>query len=379
MRSLTLARRLRPLVRSFHASTPTADAILMEDEYGLMEASKQVFHVPSFTLESGVTLEDVTVNYKTFGELNAARDNVLVVCHALTGNAALDTWWGSLLGDGKPFDTAKYHVVCANFLGSCYGTTGPTSVNPSTQRPYGSSFPLTTIRDSVGLHLRLVRDEIGAKKIAAVIGGSLGGMQALEWGFLGKGLVQRVGVIACGARHTAWQIGMSEVQRQAIYRDPLYCGGHYDPSRPPKDGLAIARQMAMLTYRTHRVYAERYGRETHPDGRFAVQSYLDYQGDKFLTRFDANAYVAVTKSMDTHDVGRGRGGVDAALATLRDLPVSIVGIDSDLLYPISEQIELHERIPNSTLHVVSSPHGHDGFLLEQDAVASAVRALLAQN
>ncbi|OQR94858.1 homoserine O-acetyltransferase [Achlya hypogyna] len=370
-------RRVPLALRRFHASRCVADAVI-EDEYGVMEASKQVFSVAQHALESGVVLRDVVVNYKTFGELNAAKDNVLVVCHALTGNAALDTWWGGLLGDGKPFDTSKYLVVCANILGSCYGTTGPTSINTATNARYGASFPLTTIRDSVALHLRLVTEELGANKIAAVVGGSLGGMQALEWGFLGRGLVQRLGVIACGARHSAWQIGISEVQRQAIYRDPAYCGGHYDPAHPPRDGLAIARQMAMLTYRTHAVYDERYGREQQADGRFVVQSYLDYQGDKFLSRFDANAYVAVTRTMDTHDVGRGRGGLEPALRQLGEIPVAVVGIDSDVLYPLSEQKQLHSLIPGSKLHVIQSPHGHDGFLLEQDAVAATVRGLLAE-
>ncbi|ETV75810.1 homoserine O-acetyltransferase, variant [Aphanomyces astaci] len=196
--------------------TPAKPAI--EDDYGIMEACKQVFRVPSFTLESGVTLDDVHVNYKTFGVLNAAKDNVLFVCHALTGNAALDTWWGGLLGDGKPFDTSKYLVVCANILGSCYGTTGPTSINPHTGKRYGGSFPDVTVRDTVRLHIRLVVDEIGASEVACVVGGSLGGMQTLEWGFLGQGLVQKIAVIACGAQHSGWQIGISEVQRQAIYR-----------------------------------------------------------------------------------------------------------------------------------------------------------------
>ncbi|OQS05759.1 homoserine O-acetyltransferase [Thraustotheca clavata] len=347
-------------VRHLHASRARWGAA-MEDEYGVMEASKQVFNLPHYTLESGITLENVDVNYKTFGELNAAKDNVMVVCHALTGNAALDSWWSGLLGDGKPFDTSKYLVVCANILGSCYGTTGPTSINPKTNKRYGADFPLTTVRDT----------------IAAVVGGSLGGMQTLEWGFLGQGIVQRLAVIACGARHTAWQIGISEVQRQAIYRDPRYANGHYDPANPPRDGLAIARQMAMLTYRTHAVYDERYGRNTQDDGRFSVQSYLDYQGDKFLTRFDANSYVAVTKSMDTHDVGRNRGGIETALRQLGSIPVSVVGIDSDLLYPPSEQQQLHELIPNSKFLLINSPHGHDGFLLEQDAVGHAVNTLLA--
>ncbi|ETV75809.1 homoserine O-acetyltransferase [Aphanomyces astaci] len=358
--------------------TPAKPAI--EDDYGIMEACKQVFRVPSFTLESGVTLDDVHVNYKTFGVLNAAKDNVLFVCHALTGNAALDTWWGGLLGDGKPFDTSKYLVVCANILGSCYGTTGPTSINPHTGKRYGGSFPDVTVRDTVRLHIRLVVDEIGASEVACVVGGSLGGMQTLEWGFLGQGLVQKIAVIACGAQHSGWQIGISEVQRQAIYRDPNYRHGDYDDAAPPHSGLALARQIAMISYRTHDVYTDKFGRHTQVDddaaGVFTVQSYLDYQGRKFLTRFDANAYIAITKMMDTHDIGRGRGGVEAACRQLEALPILIAGIESDLVYPLSEQAQLHAYLPHSVFHSIQSPHGHDGFLLEQDIVGKALTAFL---
>ncbi|RHY04714.1 hypothetical protein DYB28_001207 [Aphanomyces astaci] len=311
--------------------TPAKPAI--EDDYGIMEACKQVFRVPSFTLESGVTLDDVHVNYKTFGVLNAAKDNVLFVCHALTGNAALDTWWGGLLGDGKPFDTSKYLVVCANILGSCYGTTGPTSINPRTGKRYGGSFPDVTVRDTVRLHIRLVVDEIGASEVCLL-------------------------------------------------------------------GLALARQIAMISYRTHDVYTDKFGRHTQVDddaaGVFTVQSYLDYQGRKFLTRFDANAYIAITKMMDTHDIGRGRGGscllrmtwqpapltvflcvgVEAACRQLEALPILIAGIESDLVYPLSEQAQLHAYLPHSVFHSIQSPHGHDGFLLEQDIVGKALTAFL---
>ncbi|KAH9109352.1 hypothetical protein LEN26_001586 [Aphanomyces euteiches] len=380
-------RQLRGLPSSFRrcwSSTPSVDkasvkASSMQDDYGVMEASKQVFRLPSFQLDSGVTLDQVEVNYKTFGTLNASRDNVLFVCHALTGNAALDSWWGSLLGDGKPFDTSKYLVVCANVLGSCYGTTGPTSINPATGKRYGASFPDVTIRDTVRLHQRLVLEEIGATKIAGVVGGSLGGMQALEWGILGKDIVQKLAVIACGARHTGWQIGVSEVQRQAIYRDPMYKNGDYDVASPPNKGLALARQIAMISYRTHRVYDEKFGRERQPDDpeKFTVESYLHHQGEKFLTRFDANSYIAVTKMMDTHDIGRDRGGLEAACRELK-MPVLIAGIDSDVIYPLTEQQQLHDLIPHSSFCVIESPHGHDGFLLEQDAVGEAFTSFLAE-
>lgn len=368
------------------------EAVLLKDEYGNMDASGQTYVVPHFTTESGVAMRDVEVRYNTFGHLNEAKDNVLVVCHALTGNARLDTWWSSILGPGKAFDTDKYLVVCANILGSCYGTTGPTSLDPATGRPYGVRFPQVTIRDTVALHIRMLKEALGARSVACVVGGSLGGMQALEWVFLGnsnkihssnnneneENFVRSAVVIACGARHTAWQIGISETQRQAIYADPLWRGGEFDHTRPPLQGLAVARQIAMFSYRTPHGFENKFGRAQAEDGRFEVRRYLEYQGQKFLSRFDALTYVRLTEKMDSHDVGRGRGGMEVALKGLR-VPVLVLGIDSDVLYPLHEQEEMARLIPKGELRVVRSREGHDGFLLEQEQVGGAMKEFLKEH
>lgn len=235
--------------------------------------------------------------------------------------------------------------------------------------------------DTVGLHLRMVKEALGARSVACVVGGSLGGMQALEWALLGgAAFVRSAVVIACGARHTAWQIGISETQRQAIYADPNWRGGAFEPDRPPAQGLSVARQIAMFSYRTPQGFDAKFGRETHADdGRFQVRRYLEYQGRKFLGRFDALTYVRLTEKMDTHDVGRGRtGGVEGALRSVPQ-PVLVLGIDSDVLYPLREQEEVAGLLPRGELRVVRSREGHDGFLLEQEQVGGAIAEFLARH
>jgi len=346
----------------------------MDDEYGKMDDDGDTFVTPRFELENGKVLRDAQVRYRTFGALNPAKDNAMVVCHALTGNASLDSWWGEMLGKGLLFDTSKYFVICANVLGSCYGTTGPTSINPDTQRPYSTSFPDVTVRDSVGLHILMVKS-LGIRQVFAVVGGSLGGMQALEWGLMGgPSFVRSLVVMCCGANHHAWQIAISETQRQALYADPNWAGGAYTKDRPPNSGLSLARQIAMFTYRSHTAYTDKFGRKTlnEEPGQgqavlYDVEKYLRYQGVKFLARFDPLSYVKVTRLMDSHDVGRGRGGKESALSGLTQ-PVQLVSVSSDVLYPPAEQQELHKLLPNSRLYTVVSDSGHDGFLLDQHEV-----------
>ena len=341
---------------------------------------------PSFTTESGVTLQQVAVSYQTYGQLNAAKDNVLVVCHALTGHAALHDWWGSLLGPGLAFDTSRYFVVCANLLGSCYGTAGPTEVNPATGQLWGADFPVVTVRDSVQLHQRLLFEGLGVSKVASAIGGSLGGMQALEWGFSGTDRVQSLVALACNAKHSAWQVAINHVQRQAIFADPNWLDGRYTAAAPPSSGLSIARQFAMISYRTQQVYQTKFGRSVtaapsphHAQQRsppFEVERYLLYQGAKLLTRFDANSYVRLTQVLDSHDVGRGRGDERMALAQLQQ-PTLVMGVDSDVLYPMHEQEELASMIRGSTFVRIRSLEGHDGFLLEQQQIGEQIRTFLA--
>lgn len=325
--------------------------------------------VPKLTLESGETLREVPVAYQSWGQLNNRGDNAVLVCHALTGNAAAADWWSGLIGPGRAVDTNRFFVVCANVLGSPYGTASPLTTNPDTGAPYGPDFPAVTIRDTVTLHRQLL-DRLGVQQVAAAIGGSMGGMQVLEWAFHDD-FVRALVPIAVGGRHSGWCIGWSEAQRQAIYADPNWQDGYYDADQAPTSGLAAARMMAMISYRSRPSFEARFGRSRvtngTPDGPFAAESYLRYQGAKLVDRFDANCYVHLTKQMDTHDVARGRGEYEDVLASIEQSTL-VVGVDSDVLYPLEEQRELARSLSHGRLAVLSSPHGHDGFLIEQEAL-----------
>lgn len=337
----------------------------------------QSLTIAQFALENQQVLKNVQVGFQTWGTLNERRDNVLVVCHALTGNTDLADWWDGVLGPEKALDTNRYWVICLNVLGSCYGTTGPRSINPETGKPYGGDFPRVTVRDSVRLHLEAVKT-LGVQGIEAVIGGSMGGMQALEWGFLAPDLVKRLVVIAASGRHSAWTIGWSEAQRAAIYADPNWRNGYYTDEEPPVAGLAAARMNAMISYRSWRSFQDRFGRtEQGGDGQngFAVESYQQYQGRKLTERFDANVYVRLTQLMDTHDVSRGRGAYEEALAGLH-LPTLVIGINSDILYPLPEQEELARHLPQSDFRILHSEDGHDAFLIEFEQLNSFIRPFL---
>ena len=372
-------------------SSPDASnpASLLKDDYTSIDTSKMKrWTCSELLLECGQTLHDFPVCYQTYGRLNAAADNALVVCHALTGHADLHDWWGSLLGDGVAFDTSRYFVVCANLLGSCYGTAGPTEINAQTGKKWGADFPVTTVRDSVQLHHKLLFEGLGVKRVCGVIGGSLGGMQALEWGFLDPQHVQSIVALACNSKHSAWQIAINHTQRQAIYADPLFLEGRYPPNQPPAAGLSVARQFAMITYRTQPVYQTKFDRtvtatpsaahSSQLSPTFEVERYLLYQGAKLLTRFDANSYIRLTQTLDSHDVGRGRGGDKAALSTLRT-PTLVMGVDSDVLYPVWEQEQLAAMIPNSEYTAINSLEGHDGFLLEQQQIGAAIKHFLERH
>ena len=325
-----------------------------------------------FQLESGDLLRGVEVAYRTWGQLSATRDNAVVVCHSLSGDSNVDTWWNQLIGPGRAICTDTYFVVCANLLGSCYGTTGPTSINPETNLPYASSFPVPTIRDNVRLQQKLL-NSLGIQGVEMAIGGSIGGMLAIEFAIM-EPTLKRLVAVATSGRHSAWCIGWTEAQRQAIYADPAWQGGDYSPDRPPVAGLASARMMAMLSYRNPASFAERFGREVMPaTGRpFSVESYLRYQGEKLVDRFDANSYVRLTQTSNSHDVARGRGKYEDILASIRQQTL-VVGVDTDILFPLTEQEELAWLIPDASLHVLRSPHGHDAFLLEGEELNSVVR------
>jgi len=351
----------------------------LKDEYGSMDSEGETYYAKNFTTQRGFTFPEVRLRYKTWGKLNEKKDNVMVIAHALTGNANVAGWWGTMLGPGKPFDTDKYLVFCANLLGSCYGTTGPRDLNPETGKRWGLGFPEITVRDSVMLQLECIKEGLGATKIKTAIGGSLGGMQCVEFSLCGRDFVDSIVPMACGGRHHAWQIGISELQRQALVRDKNWNNGDYEEHSMPYDGLSVARQIAMVSYRTHHVYEKRFGRKKTKPPQFDVESYLNYQGKKFLSRFDPLSYYILTKKMDTHDVADGReGSYEEILGSIRQ-PTLILGFDSDLLYPNVEQEELANLIPVSKIRIIESPEGHDGFLLEQAEVGHEIGLFLAEH
>lgn len=322
----------------------------------------------SVLLESGEVLSGVRVAYRTWGRFTG--NNAILVCHALTGNADVDNWWGSLFGAGKTFDLENDFVICSNILGSCYGTTSPISVNPATGCPYGPDFPAITIRDMVRVQALLVKG-LGVDRLKLVIGGSLGGMQVLEWAVMYPDVVEAIAPMAVSGRHSAWCIGLSEAQRQAVYADPYWRGGYYTIENPPAAGLGAARMMAMCMYRTKASFEAKFGRNLQSDkpseNLFAMQSYLHHHGEKLVERFDANCYITLTKAMDTHDLSRGRGEFEAVLGSIRQ-PTLMVAIDSDVLYLPEEQYELGNLIPNASLKILHSIHGHDAFLIDLETV-----------
>ncbi|BEP14972.1 homoserine O-acetyltransferase [Acidothermaceae bacterium B102] len=323
--------------------------------------------------------------YETFGHPDASLSNAVLVCHALTGDshvAGEAGWWGGLVGPGRAIDTDRYFVVCPNVLGGCRGTTGPSSPAPDGQA-WGSRFPRITVRDQVSVE-RAVADALGIQWWAAVIGGSMGGMRALEWAATSPSRVGGLFVLATTAAASADQIAWAQTQLAAIRADPAWRDGDYHGGSQPEVGLGIARRIAHLTYRSEAELAARFDRLAQPGedpytgGRFAVESYLDHQADKLVRRFDAGSYVTLTEAMNTHDVGRGRGDAKAALAAYRTSEARsvVVAIDSDRLYPPYQQVELADLL-GTQLDLVSSLRGHDGFLLETEQVGRLVSGLLA--
>lgn len=315
-----------------------------------------------FPLDSGGLLPRVRVAYRTWGRRNATGDNGVLVCHALTGSADVDDWWGKLLGPRRALDPDRDFIICSNVLGGCYGTTGPTSEGPA--------FPSISIRDMVRLQAALL-DALGVRSLEIVVGGSMGGMQVLEWGALYPERVRSLIPIAISARHSPWCIGISEAQRAAIRADPAFKDGAYAPDEPPAAGFAVARMIAMTSYRSWEGFQRRFGRRRSGRKQYQVESYLRYQGEKLVTRFDANSYIALTEAMDRFDLGLGRGPYEAVLDALR-MPALVISVDSDVLYPPQEQEELARLMPQGELAVVSSAHGHDGFLLEAEAVGEII-------
>jgi len=362
------------------------------------EGSRKFAGIGAFAFESGESLPFVRVAYETWGELSPEADNAVLVLHALTGDShavgpsgvghPTPGWWQGVIGPGKAIDTDRWFVVAPNMLGGCQGTTGPASIAPDGAE-WGPRFPFTTIRDQVNAQAAFA-DAIGVGRWAAVIGGSMGGMQALEWAVSFPDRVERLAVIAAPPFSTADQIALNSVQIEAVRTDPLFHGGLYYDEKDgegPHRGLALARRMALLNYRSPSELNERFERAWQSGisplgggGRFAVESYLDFHGNKFTRRFDANSYLTLVEAMNSHDVGRGRGGLAAALArvTARTL---VVGIDSDRLFPVEGQeliaSHLPETIDGRVPVVIRSDFGHDAFLIEDDAITEQLRRLFA--
>jgi len=342
-------------------------------------------HIGSLTTESGAVIDDVCIAVQRWGELSPTRDNVVVVLHALTGDSHITGpagpghptpgWWDGVAGPGAPIDTDRWCAVATNVLGGCRGSTGPSSLARD-GKPWGSRFPAITVRDQVQADVAALA-ALGIHRVAAVVGGSMGGARALEW-MVGHPDRVRAGlVLAVGARATADQIGTQTTQVAAIKADPNWQGGDYHHTgRTPDAGLSIARRFAHLSYRGEVELDTRFGNTEQDDDRYAVQSYLEHHGDKLVARFDAGTYVTLTDALTTHDVGRGRGGVSEALRSC-PVPAVVAGITSDRLYPLRLQEELAELLPGcNALEVVESACGHDGFLVESDAVGDLIRKTL---
>lgn len=366
---------------SYEGRPPASGAWREDDPVG-----KRLFaDLGPFTTDSGFTFPNVRVAYETWGTLAGDGSNAIYVCHALTGDShvagtagpghATGGWWHQLVGPGHPVDTGQWFVVCANILGGCQGTTGPSSLAPD-GRPWGSRFPVITVGDMVEVERRLT-DYLGIRAWALMLGPSLGGMRVLEWLVRYPDRVRGGLVLGSTAAVTADQIGTHRTQIAAIEADPAFRGGDYydaEPGDGPVVGMGIARQIAHLTYRCEPELDLRFGRDAqegedpYAGGRFAVESYLDHHADKLARRFDANTYVALTRAMTLFDLGRGRGGVATALSGIH-APLTVVGIDSDRLFPMRLQQEIVDLTPGADrLHVLHSPYGHDGFLVEDEQV-----------
>jgi homoserine O-acetyltransferase/O-succinyltransferase len=329
-----------------------------------------IFHSDeAFTTEGGYTFSSIEVAYHTWGTLDETGGNVIWVCHALTANSDVEAWWPGMVGPGLAFDTSKYFVVCANILASCYGTTGPLSADPSTGRPWLNSFPVITIRDIVRLHEKL-RQHLGIRSIELIIGSSIGGYQALEYSVFYPETVRHLVFIASSARQSPWAIAFNESQRLAIEADPTFFG---DDPEGGRKGLRAARSIALLSYRTSYAYNKTQAEEDEEKTTsFKASSYQDYQGDKLVNRFNAWSYYRLTQLSDSHNVGRSRGGVKKALKSVKAMTLCI-GIKSDILYPVDEQIFVAQNVADGRYAEIDSFFGHDGFLIETGQVSELIK------
>jgi homoserine O-acetyltransferase len=336
-----------------------------------MSVQKVVFDAP-FKLESGELLPSVEISYHTYGKLHLKKNNVIWIAHALTANSNAADWWTGLVGDDKVFDTKKYFIVCANLLGSCYGSSGPLSTNPHTHKKYHNRFPMVTIRDMVQAHI-LLKNHLGIKKIVMGVGGSMGGYQIMEWAAIEPGIFKRMILLSTSAKESAWGIAIHTAQRLAIeadatWKEPLDNAG--------QKGLKAARAIGMLTYRNYEMFAQQQSDEDSTKlTDYKASSYIIYQGEKLIKRFNAYAYWLLTKAMDSHNMARGRKKIERVLQSIK-AETLIVGISSDYLCPIQEQKFLAKHLPHATLKIIDSKYGHDGFLIEWEKLTKTIHAWL---
>ncbi len=361
--------------------------------------------VQPFEFESGDKLNNIRVAFQTYGELNDTGDNAVLICHALTGNAhaagiltdfEFDSnsnsdylkkysimfrnkpgWWDNIIGPGKAINTDRFFVISSNIIGSCYGTSGPTSLYDH-ENSFQNDFPKVTVRDMVKIQKELI-DYLGVKGLKTIIGGSLGGMQVLEWPLLYPELVESIIPIATSAKHSAWAIALNQLAKEAIINDPNWNDGFYNDD--VIKGLSLARKIAMISYRSFDSFEEKFSRnkvkisEDIYLNKFAINNYLDYQGDKFINRFDANTYIRLADAMDNHDITRGRDDVEEVLNSIKCRTLSI-GISSDILYPVEEQLSIAGNIPDCEYREIISNKGHDAFLIEFEQLGKFITEFL---
>jgi homoserine O-acetyltransferase len=386
------AARMPPMLRKQHMNFPA-------DSVGIVQP--QVFQFAEdepFALESGAALQPVTLTYETYGRLNAERSNAILILHALSGSAhaagyhaaddAKPGWWDECIGPGKAFDTNRFFVICSNVIGSCFGSSGPMTIDPATGRPYGLHFPVVTIGDMVRAQVRLL-DHLGIDQLLCVAGGSMGGMQALEWAAHHPTRIKAAIPLATTARHSPMLIGFSEVGRQAIYADPAWNGGdYYNQPQKPDAGLAVARMVGHITYLSEAAMQQKFGRRLQNlerygyefETEFEVESYLKYNGNNFTRRFDANSYLYVTKALDYFDLTKETGSLAAAFANSTAVKYLAVSFTSDWLYPSYHSKELVSALTavggDVTYLDIQSTWGHDAFLLEVDTMTRLLGSFL---
>lgn len=347
-------------------------------------------------LRSGKILKDVRIAYHTYGKLNPAADNALIICHALTGDhfpgrfGKIKGWWESLIGPGRVIDPQRFFIVCSNIIGGCYGSTGPSSLDPDTGAPYAMNFPVIEFADAVNAQVMLAK-ELGISKVYAVIGGSMGGMQVLEWGRQDEIPVQKLISIAASPKSSPFVIAFHEIQRQAVMLDPYWRGGEYYGREIPSAGLSVARMVGVLSYRSEPSFSAKFGRRPawrtgvaedpyqSLEQRFDVQSYINYQGDALVHRFDPNSYLYLTKALDLFDISRGQENMEQAIASLQG-ELYCLAIDTDLLFPpheILEMVELRRKAgKQARYYELNSIHGHDAFLIEFNVIEPVIREWL---